>query len=51
MNCVTPSNPHGMERGYGIKPGQALDISDTLNLTEGLLSSNDTPEPQESVCG
>ncbi|XP_063433085.1 DNA polymerase subunit gamma-1-like [Mytilus trossulus] len=39
MNCVTPSNPHGMERGYGIQPGQALDIMETLKMTGGLLST------------
>ncbi|KOB71405.1 DNA polymerase subunit gamma 1, mitochondrial, partial [Operophtera brumata] len=26
QTCTTPSNPHGMERGYGIPDGESLDI-------------------------
>lgn len=31
-NCVTPSNPHGLQRGYGLPPGEALDIYETVRL-------------------
>ena len=34
-NCVTPSNPGGLERKYGIPLGNSLDIYDILNLTNG----------------
>ncbi|XP_070541785.1 DNA polymerase subunit gamma-1-like [Ptychodera flava] len=33
MDCKTPSNPHGLTRGYGIPPGEALDIYEILKLT------------------
>nr|XP_006815395.1 PREDICTED: DNA polymerase subunit gamma-1-like [Saccoglossus kowalevskii] len=33
MDCKTPSNPHGLEKGYGIPEGEALDIYDVLKLT------------------
>ncbi|CAG9129758.1 unnamed protein product [Plutella xylostella] len=26
LSCVTPSNPHGLEKGYGIPDGESLDI-------------------------
>uniref|UniRef100_A0ACB8E6C4 Uncharacterized protein n=2 Tax=Sphaerodactylus townsendi TaxID=933632 RepID=A0ACB8E6C4_9SAUR len=37
MDCVTPSNPTGMERRYGIPPGDALDIYQLLAITKGSL--------------
>ncbi|VDI31302.1 DNA polymerase gamma 1 [Mytilus galloprovincialis] len=48
MNCVTPSNPHGMERGYGIPTGQAFDIMETLKMTEGSLSKKNIPCENDS---
>ncbi|XP_053616538.1 DNA polymerase subunit gamma-1, mitochondrial [Plodia interpunctella] len=30
MDCVTPSNPHGLEKGYGIPNGESLNIFDVL---------------------
>ncbi|CAC5369661.1 POLG [Mytilus coruscus] len=48
MNCVTPSNPHGMERGYGIPPGQAYDIMETLKMTGGSLSEKNLPCDNDS---
>ncbi|XP_068169583.1 DNA polymerase subunit gamma-1 [Antennarius striatus] len=37
MDCVTPSNPTGLERRYGIPPGEAMDIYDIINATKGCL--------------
>ncbi|XP_050355267.1 DNA polymerase subunit gamma-1-like [Nymphalis io] len=28
--CTTPSNPHGLEKGYGIPDGESLTIFDVL---------------------
>ncbi|NXN91843.1 DPOG1 polymerase, partial [Rhinopomastus cyanomelas] len=36
MNCVTPSNPTGMEK-YGIPQGEALDIYQLIEITKGSL--------------
>ncbi|XP_017598046.1 PREDICTED: DNA polymerase subunit gamma-1 [Corvus brachyrhynchos] len=36
MNCVTPSNPTGMEK-YGIPQGEALDIYQIIEITKGSL--------------
>ncbi|TRZ20654.1 hypothetical protein HGM15179_006462 [Zosterops borbonicus] len=36
MNCVTPSNPLGMEK-YGIPQGEALDIYQIIEITKGSL--------------
>ncbi|GBP71222.1 DNA polymerase subunit gamma-1, mitochondrial [Eumeta japonica] len=30
LSCTTPSNPHGLEGGYGIPNGESLDIFDVL---------------------
>ncbi|XP_030586921.1 DNA polymerase subunit gamma-1 [Archocentrus centrarchus] len=38
MDCVTPSNPTGVERKYGLPPGEALDIYQIINITKGSLS-------------
>ncbi|KAL1425905.1 hypothetical protein MTO96_018741 [Rhipicephalus appendiculatus] len=35
MDCVTPSNPQGLKEGYGIPPGEALDIYAVLEKTKG----------------
>ncbi|CAI5792756.1 DNA polymerase subunit gamma-1 isoform X1 [Podarcis lilfordi] len=37
MDCVTPSNPTGMERRYNIPQGDALDIYQLLKITKGSL--------------
>ncbi|XP_009559691.2 DNA polymerase subunit gamma-1 [Cuculus canorus] len=37
MNCVTPSNPSGMEKKYGIPQGEALDIYQIIEITKGSL--------------
>lgn len=35
MDCVTPSNPQGLRKGYGVPPGEALDIYTVLEKTSG----------------
>ncbi|XP_064607817.1 DNA polymerase subunit gamma-1-like [Liolophura sinensis] len=47
MDCVTPSNPHGLERGYGIPHGEALDIYQLLEITNGSLKPQ-KPSKQKS---
>ncbi|XP_036963110.1 DNA polymerase subunit gamma-1 [Acanthopagrus latus] len=37
MDCVTPSNPTGLERRYGLPPGEALDIYQIISITNGSL--------------
>ncbi|XP_062317141.1 DNA polymerase subunit gamma-1 [Osmerus eperlanus] len=37
MDCVTPSNPTGLERRYGLPQGEALDIYQILDITKGSL--------------
>ncbi|XP_004617577.2 DNA polymerase subunit gamma-1 [Sorex araneus] len=43
MDCKTPSNPTGMERRYGIPQGEALDIYQILELTNGSLERRPPP--------
>ncbi|XP_062847248.1 DNA polymerase subunit gamma-1 isoform X2 [Trichomycterus rosablanca] len=38
MDCVTPSNPTGLERRYGLAQGEALDIYQIIDITKGSLS-------------
>ncbi|XP_028305588.1 DNA polymerase subunit gamma-1 [Gouania willdenowi] len=38
MDCATPSNPTGVARRYGISPGEALDIYQIINVTNGSLN-------------
>ncbi|XP_043934146.1 DNA polymerase subunit gamma-1 [Protopterus annectens] len=38
MDCVTPSNPNGLHRRFGIPPGEALDIYQILSITKGTLA-------------
>ncbi|XP_033823740.1 DNA polymerase subunit gamma-1 isoform X2 [Periophthalmus magnuspinnatus] len=38
MDCVTPSNPTGVERRYNLAPGEAVDIYDILEITKGSLA-------------
>jgi len=35
MDCVTPSNPHGIERGYGILPGNSDYITSSHQWCHG----------------
>ncbi|XP_028814792.1 DNA polymerase subunit gamma-1 [Denticeps clupeoides] len=37
MDCVTPSNPTGVERRYGLSQGEALDIYQIMKITKGSL--------------
>ncbi|KAM4619356.1 DNA polymerase subunit gamma-1 [Polymixia lowei] len=38
MDCVTPSNPTGVERRYGLPQGEALDIYQIIDITKGSLA-------------
>ncbi|XP_034946389.1 DNA polymerase subunit gamma-1, mitochondrial [Chelonus insularis] len=38
-DCKTPSNPYGLENGYGISPGESLDIWKAIEKSGGLLGS------------
>ncbi|XP_066523637.1 DNA polymerase subunit gamma-1 isoform X2 [Hoplias malabaricus] len=38
MDCVTPSNPTGLERRYGLPQGEALDIYQIIEITKGSLA-------------
>ncbi|XP_054475204.1 DNA polymerase subunit gamma-1 [Anoplopoma fimbria] len=38
MDCVTPSNPTGLERRYDLPPGEALDIYQIIDITKGSLN-------------
>ncbi|XP_060579033.1 DNA polymerase subunit gamma-1-like [Ruditapes philippinarum] len=40
LDCVTPSNPHGLEKGYDIPQGTALDIHQILEKTGGSLNKD-----------
>lgn len=37
QDCCTPSNPHGLSRGYGIPQGESLDIYQALQKAGGAL--------------
>jgi len=36
-DCITPSNPHGLKRSYGIERGESMDIFKTIDKTKGSL--------------
>lgn len=38
MDCKTPSNPHGLEKGYKIKNGESLTIKECIEKTGGQIS-------------
>lgn len=38
-DCVTPSNPHGMKKGYGIPAGESLNIYETIKKSGGNLTA------------
>ncbi|VEN44574.1 unnamed protein product [Callosobruchus maculatus] len=35
QDCITPSNPHGLKRGYGIDNGEAVDIHTAIEKAGG----------------
>uniref|UniRef100_A0A1B0EW77 DNA polymerase subunit gamma-1 n=1 Tax=Lutzomyia longipalpis TaxID=7200 RepID=A0A1B0EW77_LUTLO len=35
QDCKTPSNPHGLSGGYGIPPGESLDIHQAITKAQG----------------
>ncbi|KAJ8942912.1 hypothetical protein NQ314_009887 [Rhamnusium bicolor] len=35
QDCITPSNPHGLNKGYGIENGEALDIFEAIEKAGG----------------
>lgn len=37
VDCKTPSNPHGLENGYGVFPGESLDVWSALEKSGGSL--------------
>ena len=39
-DCVTPSNPQGLTRGYGVPVGQCLTMNDILEKTRGRLEKS-----------
>ncbi|XP_064640229.1 DNA polymerase subunit gamma-1-like [Lineus longissimus] len=46
LDCVTPSNPRGLARGYSIPEGEACDIFDILKITNnGCLDPQEPNEP------
>ncbi|XP_053406122.1 DNA polymerase subunit gamma-1-like [Mercenaria mercenaria] len=47
LDCVTPSNPHGLEKGYQIPQGFALDIYQILEKTRGCLDKDVTKMEKE----
>lgn len=38
LDCKTPSNPHGLEKGYRIKNGESLNIHNCIEKTGGEIS-------------
>ncbi|TRY87252.1 hypothetical protein DNTS_031755 [Danionella cerebrum] len=40
MDCQTPSNPAGLEKRYGLPRGEALDIYQIVDITNGSLANN-----------
>ncbi|KAF5400151.1 hypothetical protein PHET_06648 [Paragonimus heterotremus] len=38
-DCITPSNPDGVQKTYNVPPGQSLTIHDILERTEGKLEA------------
>ncbi|XP_030646038.1 DNA polymerase subunit gamma-1 [Chanos chanos] len=38
MDCMTPSNPTGLESRYGLPQGEALDIYQIIDITKGSLA-------------
>lgn len=38
-DCKTPSNPHGLSKGYGIPLGEILDIYQTIDKANGVIGT------------
>jgi DNA polymerase gamma 1 len=38
LDFVSPSNPNGLEKGYGINKGECKNIYEILEVTKGSLS-------------
>jgi len=38
-DCVTPSNPHGLSKGYGVPLGESLDIIKAIELADGNIGA------------
>ncbi|KAL1459384.1 hypothetical protein WDU94_011370 [Cyamophila willieti] len=38
-DCKTPSNPHGLHKGYGIPLGEILDIYQTIDRANGVIGT------------
>ncbi|KAF0763358.1 DNA polymerase subunit gamma-1, mitochondrial [Aphis craccivora] len=38
-DCITPSNPHGLFKGYGVPLGQSLDIIKAIELSGGNIGT------------
>ncbi|CAH1797186.1 unnamed protein product [Owenia fusiformis] len=47
QDCKTPSNPHGLEQGYGLPSGEALDIYKILKLTNSSLTKSRQPNKSD----
>ncbi|XP_071545514.1 DNA polymerase subunit gamma-1-like isoform X2 [Panulirus ornatus] len=41
LDCVTPSNPEGLMKGYGMPPGSTFDIKKILEVTHGSLTKHE----------
>ncbi|WAR00192.1 DPOG1-like protein, partial [Mya arenaria] len=48
MDCVTPSNPHGLHMGYQIPMGEALDIHEIIEKTGGTLERPENTIPTQA---
>ncbi|KAK4324507.1 hypothetical protein Pmani_004853 [Petrolisthes manimaculis] len=40
LDCVTPSNPEGLHKGYGFPPGVTLDMQQIMEITNGDLTKH-----------
>lgn len=49
LDCITPSNPQGLMKGYNIKPGVTLDIHAIMDKTNGKLAKVDFECSEESM--
>ncbi|XP_076308537.1 DNA polymerase gamma, catalytic subunit tam [Tachypleus tridentatus] len=49
MDCITPSNPHGLKKGYDIPPGESLDIYEIIKQTNGSLQKTVVDAVSESI--
>ena len=46
-DAVTPSNPAGLAKEFGIGPGEALNIYQVLEITKGRLEAQDGLDGEE----